>query len=555
MVGQSLMSHLCGYCDHFVLDLSSHLKGPHQDDPEACLRGEILLCTGLSDAQGAARQGCLFFDKIIKLTNVVVEEQGQLVLDFEYNHIYESLRSTDIRVCWTCACGLGYGVCKTHKYQHIVTFDAFISKGTVIVQLLKLKTYVLLGHNSVGGITRRELPYNVSLRSSVARAEKWLKECFLDHHRCLKLQQSALPSRVIDVTEAGKPKIVSFDDHHRRKGFYVALSYCWGGEQPVRTTTKTVKDYEVALHMELFLRLYETQSIQDALQEVSREISCMSQIFDSACVTIIAASAQNCHMGFLYTRELPLSYCEVFRLEFHDLKGEVGCISLCEREYYEQSREPIHQRAWTLQESLLSPRTLVFGSRQLSWICPYRSHTNEWYDNDLDYETHVESLHDSLSYRGLMAQSPAKLWGQVSTPTGSRSLRLKVLADCLILEINLLHYLGSPQNLGKLVTNMWRVCGDLIFHGIFYGTNLQDLEKSWALIPQYRAPSCSWTSVDGRVESEREVLVGSDSVVVDLVDCRIDLTCTSATYGVVKGGQITLRGCLQQENCGLTSQP
>ena len=34
-----------------------------------------------------------------------------------------------------------------------------------------------------------------------------------------------------------------------------------------------------------------------------------------------------------------------------------------------KKEEPIHSRAWTLQEHLLSNRILIFGSRQLRWIC------------------------------------------------------------------------------------------------------------------------------------------------------------------------------------------
>lgn len=48
--------------------------------------------------------------------------------------------------------------------------------------------------------------------------------------------------------------------------------------------------------------------------------------------------------------------------------GSVKFVYGCEKDADEVS-EPVHTRAWTLEEWLLSPRLLVFTSEQIVWRC------------------------------------------------------------------------------------------------------------------------------------------------------------------------------------------
>jgi hypothetical protein len=50
-----------------------------------------------------------------------------------------------------------------------------------------------------------------------------------------------------------------------------------------------------------------------------------------------------------------------------------------------QSKEPLDKRAWTLQENILSPRTIHYTSSELKWDCQKR----------LAFESELEPGHDS----------------------------------------------------------------------------------------------------------------------------------------------------------------
>lgn len=95
----------------------------------------------------------------------------------------------------------------------------------------------------------------------------------------------------------------------------------------------------------------------------------MKGIYRNVYVTISTAKASDCSSGFLQKRN---KWSEADQapnyLPYRSPDGALGTIGL-----YQHSdpalRDPIHGRAWTMQEHLLSPRLLVYGTLQLFWIC------------------------------------------------------------------------------------------------------------------------------------------------------------------------------------------
>ena len=122
--------------------------------------------------------------------------------------------------------------------------------------------------------------------------------------------------------------------------------------------------------------------IQDSDEDKSVEISKMPQIYKDAVVTLSAAVASDCGQGFLEDRQTVLQrqqtvFClpsipddggintdpAVVGSVFLYLNSDLGFKVKHLRD------EPISSRAWTLQESWLSPRMLVYGSGPLEWRC------------------------------------------------------------------------------------------------------------------------------------------------------------------------------------------
>lgn len=97
----------------------------------------------------------------------------------------------------------------------------------------------------------------------------------------------------------------------------------------------------------------------------SIDISKMSEIYMQALVTISAARAARAGDGFLQPRHAPE---ESFKIPFLCQDGRLGSVMLWHSRKAEW-HEPIDERGWTLQESLLSPRLLEFGTNQTRWRC------------------------------------------------------------------------------------------------------------------------------------------------------------------------------------------
>jgi hypothetical protein len=110
--------------------------------------------------------------------------------------------------------------------------------------------------------------------------------------------------------------------------------------------------------------------VQDDEDDKLTEIRKMADIYSGSAVTIAAARARSCHEGFLHEQRLPDLLCNsTFRLRYRCFDGEIGEVFLSEYDDLDEYLEPLEERAWTLQERVLSPRVLSFGSRKTRWKC------------------------------------------------------------------------------------------------------------------------------------------------------------------------------------------
>lgn len=118
-----------------------------------------------------------------------------------------------------------------------------------------------------------------------------------------------------------------------------------------------------------YLRIDSLCVIQDSRADKVREIPRIGQVFKNAYLTSSAASAASVQAGFIYPRT-PF-HMEPIRLPFRkDHEEGVDTIFLYDiDDLPSDTDDPIEQRAWTLQERLLSQRVLVYGSTYLRWTC------------------------------------------------------------------------------------------------------------------------------------------------------------------------------------------
>lgn len=238
-------------------------------------------------------------------------------------------------------------------------------------------------------------------------AKQWISDCLFNYGKCpgrSLSDEAILPTRVLDLSaDCGPGRVRLHEGLSEEKGQYVALSYCWGKTGQYMTTEKTLKSFmnegiEISLLPKTlqdaisstkqlgisYLWIDSLCIIQDSDADKTHEITLMPQVYRNAIVTISAASASDCGQRFLEDRKevqtrLRVAICLPFFLtdDAEKLQNDsslIGEVILCADENIrfnvkEFEDEPINLRAWTLQETWLSSRLLIYGSGPLKWQC------------------------------------------------------------------------------------------------------------------------------------------------------------------------------------------
>jgi len=175
----------------------------------------------------------------------------------------------------------------------------------------------------------------------------------------------------------------------------MTLSHCWGGLIPVTTSLSTLAARQRGLPLEelpatfqdaifltrrlgfRYLWIDSLCIIQDSPEDWALEAAKMHKIYAEASLNIAASAAYNVHDGIFQssnrTQHLKLALASI-PIRSAGSKA-IGSLSIRYHPRFFSTpvpqipSEPLHSRAWVMQESILSPRRLEFASSQLSWNC------------------------------------------------------------------------------------------------------------------------------------------------------------------------------------------
>ena len=245
--------------------------------------------------------------------------------------------------------------------------------------------------------------------------------------------------------------------------------------------------------------------IQDDTEDWSREASRMGKIYNHAYLTIAATNSKSSFDGFLQDREpscrasLGFVFKGVQPPHSQTAVNETGIIHF---RYPLETSVDDHlsncdwnQRGWTLQENLLSTRTLYFTKDVIYYECV----TSQKVESPgYKFPAHRE-------FSVLLAESK-------SLPLAERiEIREEYLSNWYkIVEIYSRRNLTCPRDKLPAMEGLAGTLGDLIDDVYIYGLWKSDLHRSllwhsyysltWKL-PRggYRAPTWSWASRDGSV--------------------------------------------------------
>lgn len=374
-----------------------------------------------------------------------------------------------------------------------------------------------------------------------------------------------LPDRVLDLEILGSSlnvKLVETDNEHAP---YIALSHCWGSSQQFTTTTATLdarktgiswdhlsKTFQDAISFthRLKVRYLWVDSLcilQDDTNDWQRQASKMSSIYEHAFLTLAATNGRNSTDG-CFTKASPEYQAREFSI--YDRSGTAHQIfvrrhlphwHLPHPQYPLSSYSehfPLLDRAWVLQERLLSRRILHFGPHELIFECNEGAACECFFMNRIPKILQLKPTHVGT----MMPTIPTELLVCGVNPMGRRwrelveeysRLKLTYESDRLPALSGLAQQANRTNN-DQYIAGLWRsrLLDDLLW---------QTRGKPGHRPAQRHAPSWSWASVGRPIK----YAIGVDSTPEDDITFVSRLTTsldasTQSTYIADRSSTITI---------------
>ncbi|KAK5745131.1 hypothetical protein LTR17_001583 [Elasticomyces elasticus] len=255
--------------------------------------------------------------------------------------------------------------------------------------------------------------------NALRQISKWIRQC--DQHAECNVQPwpHRLPRRLLDIGTTTTP-LLRLIEVVNVQHTYAALSYCWGSGSNIKTTSAVYESFrshidETQLPKTIAEAIQLCRSldigycwvdalciVQDDAEDWNRESAIAGAIYEGSHLTICVASAAEASKGFLH-EQIPLSTrCGTSKDPPHhpivatDYHGEY------ERRY--NTKEPLEERGWALQERVLSRRKVVFKKNQLWWECCRGAVA------DHSPETIYPLSEGTLEERRMWYQAPHNIW-------------------------------------------------------------------------------------------------------------------------------------------------
>lgn len=233
--------------------------------------------------------------------------------------------------------------------------------------------------------------------------------------------------------------------------------------------------------------------IQDSKAHWDQESKIMGAVYGRADCTIAALSAINSHEGCFVDRNPLVSLPCFLKAGGKSWYIEGNPTIGVELRDSKLQPLPLHQRAWVVQERLLSPRTLYYGSFGLAWECVECSATESI------PEGAVSRFSPKMSFFAIH-QLP---------PDGNPELNgQKIYEEWLTAQIaytrcSLTKFTDKLVAISGVINRIESITGWTNIFGLWKERFLVDLlwflEEPSIRPPVNVAPSWSWASIEGRV--------------------------------------------------------
>jgi hypothetical protein len=352
---------------------------------------------------------------------------------------------------------------------------------------------------------------DTSSDQSFRTASKWFETCIKEHKTlCTRVVtekgKPPLPCRVIDV-EACASQDVRLVNTEGCRGHYICLSHCWGGEQPLQTTTDTLTRHFKEIKWELLPQTFQDAItitrkfgiqylwidslciIQDSAEDWRVQSALMAEIYRYAVITIAGSASSGPRQGLFRTADT----AHVDR-PFPVIESLEGLDKIRSRVplSHNASELPLLHRGWVLQERMLSSRYLHFGQNELIWECM----------EHLTCECGSLSLKDSFRYKWLEPKNrlhPDSLQLLTRLPEAIPTAWRATVADYSRMELS--YPLDLFPAISGIAKSVKEATGWTYVAGMWKETLITDLvwrtekPQTAARCKDWRAPTFSWASV------------------------------------------------------------
>ena len=410
------------------------------------------------------------------------------------------------------------------------------NKAGIFLQIFRLEAATETNNSNTSPETigtTKLVPEFSGSEECLTTLQSWFYNCKASHQLCRPAQMSELPTRIIDV---GSNAVSTADvslvaTENSMSGEYMALSYCWGNP-PVHRVLKTLQSnidqfkrqicfdslpltlqHAVMLTRRLCLRYLWIDAlciIQDDRNDWRREAAKMCDVYSNAAITVVACRSDGSSGGIFG----PQKYSECIWVPYKETYVNVSNDYGRDHEYnillHERSDlDPVHTRAWTLQEAILSNRAVFFTSQEIRWECNTCRHCqcrkiSKQYPASLDAEEAPYELYRTWRLEDFFPATTTdeayEQWllmynfytARVLTNDSDRLVALGGLARRFA-EIMKARFGRHEQYLAGI----WRgsLPRDLLWHIEFKG--LSKIENRRHERPKmWRAPSWSWAAME-----------------------------------------------------------
>jgi Heterokaryon incompatibility protein (HET) len=373
----------------------------------------------------------------------------------------------------------------------------------------------------------------------------WINDCLQNHVLC-KTSINIWPRRLVEVGSADGstlPTLVYTDMLDKSQLQYTTLSHCWGqASNKHRTSTTSYTEHiylegipvdELPLtyhHAIIITRYFNIRYIwidslcivQDDTEDWEEEASKMADIFQGSYLTIAAASSSDSYGGCIFdVRSSDKSEPNVSLFPNFTVgsisKGSLAIMARTLADPRSIQSGPLYQRGWVLQETVLSPRTVLFDQDQMYWQCRTRITSEDGIINDDSVHGDVQRIFGWTPHEFDSLERKLTFWWRCVESYSSR--HLTYAKDKTAAIAGLVRYYqdrtGDAPLLGLWKETMWY---DLHWKPEGSGRRPR-LPSPWRL-PKF--PSWSWLSSKIRLYNDYEGWDGINTLRV--IECGVKWT-------------------------------